>query len=286
MTCAAQVMVLLLVLGDPSSHLCTIALQSSAVSQDKCKAEHVLCECLLLDAANAMATWCKVLTIDKLGLVFQACIVLCWQARPHRQAVRAGAVQPGEEKAPRLPAFLFLKGRYRKEGDRLFSGVCGDGTRGNDFKLKEGRFRLDRRKMFLQWRWWGTGTDCPEMWLMPCPRRLWRWGWIRPGATWSSCACPCSLQGSWTRWPVKVSFKYKCSMILWSSLLLVQSHHEAAVNLVPWALAHPATAFYALDLDQTYSAGRCRSVQIVEWWPYAWKMLSGRGAEQVRRNLL
>lgn len=56
MTCAAQVMVLLLVLGDPSSHLCTIALQSSAVSQDKCKAEHVLCECLLLDAANAMAT--------------------------------------------------------------------------------------------------------------------------------------------------------------------------------------------------------------------------------------
>lgn len=79
MTCAAQVMVLLLVLGDPSSHLCTIALQSSAVSQDKCKAEHVLCECLLLDAANAMATCIvsKVLTIDKLGLVFQACIVLC-----------------------------------------------------------------------------------------------------------------------------------------------------------------------------------------------------------------
>ena len=43
-------------------------------------------------------------------------------------------------------AFQFLKGRYRKEGDRLFSGVCGDRTRENGFKLKEGRLRSDRRK--------------------------------------------------------------------------------------------------------------------------------------------
>ena len=26
---------------------------------------------------------------------------------------------------------------YRKEGNRLFSRVCGDGTRGNGFKLNE-----------------------------------------------------------------------------------------------------------------------------------------------------
>ena len=41
-------------------------------------------------------------------------------------------------------AFQYLKGSYRKEGDRLFSSVCGDRTRGNGFKLRE--VRLDIRK--------------------------------------------------------------------------------------------------------------------------------------------
>ena len=45
-----------------------------------------------------------------------------------------------------IAAFQYLKESDRKEGDRLFSRVCGDRKRGNGFKLKEGRFRLDKRK--------------------------------------------------------------------------------------------------------------------------------------------
>jgi len=43
-------------------------------------------------------------------------------------------------------AFQYLKGSYRK--DRLFSRVCGDRTRGNGLKVKEGRFKLDIKKSF------------------------------------------------------------------------------------------------------------------------------------------
>jgi len=75
-----------------------------------------------------------------------------------------------------VEAFQYLKGSYRKEGDRLFSRVCGDRTRGSGFKLKEGRFKLDIRKMsFTLWR----GTGCPERWWMPHPWRLSRSGWTR-----------------------------------------------------------------------------------------------------------
>lgn len=45
--------------------------------------------------------------------------------------------------------YSFLKGSYRKEGHRLFSRVYCDRKRGNCFKLKEDRFRLDIRKKSL-----------------------------------------------------------------------------------------------------------------------------------------
>ena len=45
-----------------------------------------------------------------------------------------------------IAAFQYLKGSYRKEGERFFSRVCGNR---NGFKIKEGRFRLDiRNKSF------------------------------------------------------------------------------------------------------------------------------------------
>ena len=47
-------------------------------------------------------------------------------------------------------AFQYLKGRYSKERDRFFSRVCYDRTRGNGFKQKKERFRLDiRKKSFI-----------------------------------------------------------------------------------------------------------------------------------------
>jgi len=46
-------------------------------------------------------------------------------------------------------AFQHLNGAYRKDGENLFSRACCDRTRGNGFKLREGRFRLDiRKKLF------------------------------------------------------------------------------------------------------------------------------------------
>jgi len=46
----------------------------------------------------------------------------------------------------------YLKGAYKKDGDRVFSRACCDRTRGNGFSLKEGRFRLDIRRMFFTMR--------------------------------------------------------------------------------------------------------------------------------------
>ena len=47
--------------------------------------------------------------------------------------------------------FQHLKGAYKQEGERLFTRVDSDRARGNGFKVRQGRFRLDiRRKFFTQ----------------------------------------------------------------------------------------------------------------------------------------
>ncbi|GAB0206521.1 hypothetical protein GRJ2_003117700 [Grus japonensis] len=48
-----------------------------------------------------------------------------------------------------IAAFQYLKGASRKDGEGLLIRECSDRTRGNGFKLKEGRFRLDIRKKFF-----------------------------------------------------------------------------------------------------------------------------------------
>jgi len=50
-------------------------------------------------------------------------------------------------------ACQYLKGACGKDGENIFSRACHNRTRSNGFKLREGRFRLDIRKKFLQEGW-------------------------------------------------------------------------------------------------------------------------------------
>ncbi|PKU47101.1 hypothetical protein llap_2596 [Limosa lapponica baueri] len=43
----------------------------------------------------------------------------------------------------------YLKGAYKKAGEGLFTRACSNRTRGNGFKVKEGKFRLHLRKKFF-----------------------------------------------------------------------------------------------------------------------------------------
>ena len=52
-----------------------------------------------------------------------------------------------------LVAFQYLKGVYKHEGNQLFAWGDSDRKRGNGFKLKEGRFRLDVEASFLLREW-------------------------------------------------------------------------------------------------------------------------------------
>jgi len=90
-----------------------------------------------------------------------------------------------------IVAFQYLMEGYKK-GDRLFSRVCCDRTRGNGFKLEKGRFRLDiRKKLFmigvLRHRLPREVVDAPSLQTLKARQ---------DGApsTQCSCRCPCSLQ--------------------------------------------------------------------------------------------
>ena len=69
-----------------------------------------------------------------------------------------------------IAAFQYLKGVYKHEGNQHFTWVDGDRTRGNGFKLKEGRFRFDISGKFFTERvvrcWHrlpGDAVDAPSL---------------------------------------------------------------------------------------------------------------------------
>jgi len=61
-------------------------------------------------------------------------------------------VQPGEENAAgRTYSGLPVPERaYKKAEEGLFTRACRERTRGNGFKLKEGRFRLKKEFLFSE----------------------------------------------------------------------------------------------------------------------------------------
>ena len=98
-------------------------------------------------------------------------------------------------------SFKCLKGSYRKEGDKHSSKICCDRTRGNGFKLKEGRFRLDTRKsgekklftVRVEKYWNKLPRDVLEAPSLEMLKARLDWAL----STRSSCRCPYSLQGMW-----------------------------------------------------------------------------------------
>ena len=117
----------------------------------------------------------------------------CLERRRHRGDLRT--------------AFQYLKGGSKKEGNRLISRVCCNRTRGNGFKLNEWTFTSDTRKKFFttrvvkQWNRLSRGV-VGALSLETFRVRL-------EGGLWATCLshrCPCSLQKSWTTWPLRVSF--------------------------------------------------------------------------------
>ncbi|KAK4818036.1 hypothetical protein QYF61_004160 [Mycteria americana] len=86
--------------------------------------------------------------------------LLEWVQRRAMKMVRGLEHLSYEEKLRELGLFSLEKrrlqgdfmGTYKKDGARFFTRACCDRTRGNGFKLKEGRFRLDIRKKFFTMR--------------------------------------------------------------------------------------------------------------------------------------
>jgi len=84
-----------------------------------------------------------------------------------------------------IVAFQHLKGAYKQEGERLFTRVDSDRTRGNGFKLRQERFRLYIRRKFFTQRVVTHWNRLPKEVVDAPSLRHSRPGWMWLWAAWS-----------------------------------------------------------------------------------------------------
>ena len=86
-----------------------------------------------------------------------------------RQKTGRGSLEKRRLRVDLITAFQCPRGVYKQKGSQLFTRVDISRTRGNGYKLKEGRFRLDVRGKFFTMRVVKCWNSCPERLWMPRP---------------------------------------------------------------------------------------------------------------------
>ena len=97
---------------------------------------------------------------------------------------------------------------------------------------------------------------------MLCLWRHSRPGWMEFWAPWSSCRCPCSLQGSRSRWSLKIPSNSNCSVVLWlyDSILYLKRPWTPVWELIKWKYPQ-----YRSDVNRVVRKGMLPECAEQQW---------------------